>query len=181
VLELAGLLVVRRGYNGGTFVAPPDFEEASEAITLTFHPGNMEINQLLEACQTIETRAAELAASHASELEVSELEELVQRIEQCVHLPARYLTAIVDFHLAITEMAHNAVFTLALQAMRNALIQELNRLISDQSLRTTIILELKDICKAISNHDSLQSGHFMRLHLRHLDQQCSGSNQFVRL
>ncbi len=33
VLELSGLLVVRRGYNGGTFVAPPDFEEASEAIT----------------------------------------------------------------------------------------------------------------------------------------------------
>ena len=26
VLELAGLLVVKRGYNVGTFVAPPDFE-----------------------------------------------------------------------------------------------------------------------------------------------------------
>ena len=42
-------------------------------------------------------------------------------------------------------MAHNAVFTLALQAMRNTLIQELNRLISDQSFRTTIILELKEL------------------------------------
>ena len=174
VLELAGLLVVRRGYNGGTFVAPPDFEEASEAITLTFQPGAMALDQLLEACKTIEARAAELAASHASELEVSDLEELVQRIEQCAHLPARYLTAIVDFHLAITEMAHNTVFTLALQAMRNTLIQELNRLISDQSLRTTIILELKDIWKAISHHDSLQAGQLMRLHLRHLDQRLSG-------
>ena len=67
VLELAGLLVVRRGYNGGTFVAPPDFEEASEAITLTFQPGHMALGQLLEACQTIEPRAAELAASRASE------------------------------------------------------------------------------------------------------------------
>src|SRR5436305_1379785 len=179
VLELAGLLVVRRGYNGGTFVAPPDFEEVSEAITLTFQPGNMALDQLLEACQTIETRAAELAATSASKLEVSDLEELVQRIEQCVHLPARYLTAIVDFHLAVTEMAHNAVFTLAWQAMRNTLTQELNRLISDQSLRTTIILELKDIWKAISDHDSFQAGQLMRLHLRHLDQQFSGSNQIV--
>jgi GntR family transcriptional regulator, transcriptional repressor for pyruvate dehydrogenase complex len=170
VLELAGLLVVRRGYNGGTFVAPPDFEEASEAITLTFQPGNMALDQLLEACQTIETRAAELAASHASDLEIGDLEEMVQRIEQCVHLPARYLTGIVDFHLAITEMAHNSVFTLALQAMRNNLIQELNRLIGDQEFRTTIILELKDIWKAISDHDSLQAGQLMRLHLRHLDQ-----------
>src|SRR5579885_1247938 len=64
VLELAGLLVVRRGYNGGTFVAPPDFEEASETVTLTFRPDHMAIDQLLEACQTIEARAAELAALH---------------------------------------------------------------------------------------------------------------------
>jgi GntR family transcriptional regulator, transcriptional repressor for pyruvate dehydrogenase complex len=173
VLELAGLLVVRRGYNGGTFVAPPDFGEASEAITLTFQPGNMAPDQLLEACQTIEARAAELAASHASDLEIGDLEEMVQRIEQCVHLPARYLTGIVDFHLAITEMAHNSVFTLALQAMRNNLIQELNRLIGDQKFRTTIILELKDIWKAISDHDPFQAGQLMRLHLRHLDQHLS--------
>jgi GntR family transcriptional repressor for pyruvate dehydrogenase complex len=170
-LELAGLLVVRRGYNGGTFVAPPDFEEASEAVTLTFQPGNMALDQLLEACQTIEARAAELAASHASELEINDLEEMVQRIEQCAHVPARFLTAIIDFHLMVTEMAHNSVFTLALQAMRNNLIQELNRLVGDLSLRTTMILELKDIWKAISDHDSLRAGQCMRFHLRHLDQQ----------
>ncbi len=170
VLELAGLLIVRRGYNGGTFVAPPDFEEVTEVITLTFQPGNMAADQLLEACQTIEARATELAASQATDLEISELEEMVQRIEQCEHLPARYLTGIVDFHLAVTEMAHNSVFTLALQAMRNNLIQELNRLIGDQQFRTTIILELKHIWQAIAAHDSLQAGQLMRLHLRHLDQ-----------
>src|SRR6516225_6321181 len=113
VLELAGLLVVRRGYNGGTFVAPPDFEEASEAITLTFQPGHMALDQLLEACQTIEPRAAELAASRASESEIDELTELVQHVEQCVHLPARYLTGIVDFHLSVTDVAQNSIFTLA--------------------------------------------------------------------
>src|SRR5256885_9031955 len=48
VLELAGLLVVRRGYNGGTFVAPPAFVEASEAITPTFRPRTMAIDHLLD-------------------------------------------------------------------------------------------------------------------------------------
>ncbi len=174
VLELAGLLVVRRGYNGGTFVAPPDFEEVSEVITLTFQPGNMALDELLEACRTIGTRAAELAASRASELEISDLEELVQRIEQCVHIPARYLTAIVDFHLTVTEMAHNSVYTLALQAMRNTLIQELNHLISDQELRTTIIVDLKNIYKAISDHDSRQARQMMLAHLSHLEQRLAG-------
>jgi GntR family transcriptional repressor for pyruvate dehydrogenase complex len=179
VLELAGLLVVRRGYNGGTFVAPPDFEEASEVLTPTFQPGTMALDQLLEACQTIEVRAAELAAAHASDLEISDLEELVQRIEQCAHLPARFLTAVVDFHLAVTELAHNAVYTLALQAMRNTLIQELNRLISDQQLRTTMIRELKEIWNAISEHNSHQAGHLLRDHLRHLDQRSTSNKPAV--
>ena len=173
VLELAGLLVVRRGYNGGTFVAPPDFEEASEAITLTFQPGHMALDQLLEACQTIEPRAAELAAIRASDLEIDELAELVQRIEQCVHLPARYLTGIVDFHVSVTEMAHNSVFTLSLQAMRLNLIQELNRLIGNQQLRKNIIVQLKDIYQAISHHDVPQAGQSMLAHLNHLNEQLS--------
>jgi len=173
VLELAGLLVVRRGYNGGTFVAPSDFEEASEAITLTFQPGHMALDQLLEACQTIEPRAAELAAIRASDLEIDELAELVQRIEQCVHLPARYLTGIVDFHVLVTEMAHNSVFTLSLQAMRLNLIQELNRLIGNQQLRKNIIVQLKDIYQAISDHDVPQAGQAMLAHLNHLNEQLS--------
>src|SRR5436309_15611314 len=102
VLELAGLLVVRRGYNGGTFVAPPDFEEASESITLTFRLGETTVDQLIEAALVIEVRAAELTARRASDLEIDDLQEIVQHIEQCVHLPARYLTGIVDFHLSVT-------------------------------------------------------------------------------
>ena len=43
--------------------------------------GNLARDQLLEACQTIETRAAELAASHASELEVSDLERASQLVD----------------------------------------------------------------------------------------------------
>ena len=113
-----------------------------------------------------------MAATRASELEIDELEELVQRIEKCVHLPARYLTGIVDFHLSVTEMAHNSVFTLP-QAMRLNLIQELNRLIGNQQLRITIILQLKDIWKAISNHDALQAGQLMHIHLNHLNEQLS--------
>src|SRR6516225_7463551 len=153
VLELAGLLVVRRGYNGGTFVAPPDFEDASEIITLTFNPENTSIDQLIEACRVIEVRAAELAAERASDLEITDLEETLTQMEQSVNVPARYLTATIEFHRALTEMSHNDIFILALSAMRNMLIQELNRLIGDQELRTVFIAHLREIWKAIADRD----------------------------
>ena len=150
---------------------PPTVSQSCAEISIT----SAEVDARIRTLQETEALLRkEQVSIDPGTLEASELEVLMQRIEQCVHLPARYLTAIVDFHLAVTEMAHNAVFTLALQAMRNTLIQELNRLISDQSLRTTIILELKNIWKAISDHDAFQAGQLMRLHLSHLDQQLSG-------
>src|SRR5256884_5280486 len=79
VLELAGLLVVRRGYNGGTFVAPPDFEGASETITLAFRLGETTKGQLIEAALATEGRAAEVAAQDASDLEIHELHGIIQR------------------------------------------------------------------------------------------------------
>jgi GntR family transcriptional repressor for pyruvate dehydrogenase complex len=172
VLELAGLLVVRRGYNGGTFVAPPDFEEASESITLTFRLGETTIDQLIEAALAIEVRAAELTAQNASDLEIDDLQEIIQRTEQSLNVPARYLTALIDFHMAVTELSHNTVFILALNAMRNLFIQELNRLISDQSnqkLRKTFILHQKEILKAIAEHDPQRAGQAMRVHLCHMN------------
>jgi len=171
VLELAGLLVVRRGYNGGTFVAPPDFEEASESITLTFRLGETTIDQLIEAALAIEVRAAELTAQNASDLEIDDLQEIIQRTEQSLNVPARYLTALIDFHMAVAELSHNTVFILALNAMRNLFIQELNRLISDQSdqrLRKTFILHQKEILKAIAEHDPQRAGQAMRVHLCHM-------------
>lgn len=165
VLELAGLLVVRRGYNGGTFVAPPDFEDASEAITLTFHPGSTSVDQLIEACQVIEVRAAELAAERASTLEVTDLEEMIKQMEQSVNVPARYLTAIIEFHTAITEMSHNDIFVFALSAMRNLLIQELNRLIGHQELRTVFIAHQREIWKAIADRDPNRAGEAMHFYL----------------
>jgi len=172
VLELAGLLVVRRGYNGGTFVAPPDFEEASESITLTFRLGETTIDQLIEAALAIEVRAAELTAQYASDLEIDDLQEIIQRTEQSLNVPARYLTALIDFHMAVTELSHNTVFILALNAMRNLFIQELNRLISDQSdqkLRKTFILHQKEILKAIAEHDPQRAGQAMCVHLCHMN------------
>lgn len=164
-LELAGLLIVRRGYNGGTFVAPPDFEYTSEAVTLTFRPGLMAVEQLIEACQVIEVRAAELAAERATDLEITDLEETIQRMEQSVHVPARYLTALIDFHVAITELSHNDVFILALRAMRNFFIQELNRLIGDHELRIIFISHQRDIWQAIAERDPERAAQAVRFHL----------------
>ena len=168
VLELSGLLTVRRGYNGGTFVAPPDFEDASEVVTFTLRLGHTTVEQLIEARDVIEVRAAELAAERATELEIADLEETIKRMERNMNVPARYIAADVDFHIAVAEMARNNVFAFTLSAIRNLLAQDLNRLICDRELRKTFIAHHHDIAEAIATRNPTRAGRAMKSHLQHI-------------
>ena len=166
VLELSGLLTVRRGYNGGTFVAPPDFEDASEVVTLTLRLGDTGLNQLIEAREVIEVRAAELAAERGTDLEAAELEAMTQRMAENIHVPARYIAADVDFHIVVAEMSRNNVFTFTLSAIRNLLSQELNHLISDRRVGRLFITHHRQITQAIAGRDPQGAGQAMRDHLQ---------------
>ncbi len=168
VLELSGLLTVRRGYNGGTFVTPPDFEDASAVATLTLHLGHTTVNQLIEARDVIEVRAAELAAERATDPEIATLEATIQRMERNENVPARYIAADLDFHIAIAEIARNNIFSFTLGAIRNLLAQDLNRLIRDRESRQVFIIHHRDIAKAIADHDATRAGQAMRYHLQHI-------------
>jgi DNA-binding FadR family transcriptional regulator len=63
----------------------------------------------------------------------------------------------------------NTVFILALSAMRSLLMQELNRLISDQKLCNTFVTHLQEIVKAIAEQDAQRAGQAMRAHLSHIN------------
>ncbi len=168
VLELSGLLTVRRGYNGGTFVAPPDFEDASEVVTLTLRLGRTTVNQLIEAREVIEVRAAELAAERATDLEAADLEAITERMEQNIHVPARYIAADVDFHLTIAEMSRNNVFIFTLSAIRNLLTQDLNRLVNDREVCQLLVAHHRQISAAIAEHNLALAGQTMRDHLQYI-------------
>ena len=98
VLELSGLLYVKRGYNGGTFVKPPDPADAFAATT----PIGTAITgweQLMEARKLIEVRTAELASARADDEEIAALGEAVQRMRAATGVPARFIDEDVSFHL----------------------------------------------------------------------------------
>lgn len=166
VLELSGLLDVRRGYKGGTFVAPPDFEEASEVATVSLQLGNTTVDQLTEAREVIEVRAAELAAGRCDDESITELEATLARMQENVSVPARFITADVDFHIAVAELSGNNVFVFTLSAIRKLLVQDLNRLIHESDIREQIIDQHRQIVTAIAAGDSERAGATMRTHVR---------------
>src|SRR5436853_2454829 len=61
-LEELGLLRIRRGAEGGAFVAAVDHEPVRRSLSLVLHLGKTSHKQLTEARMLIEPRVAQLAA-----------------------------------------------------------------------------------------------------------------------
>jgi len=170
VLELSGLLVVRRGFNGGTFVASPDFEYTAQVTSAALNGLQPGMEELIEVRAVIEVRTAELAAPRASAEEIATLEATVERMEHNLSRPAHYIGADVDFHLTIAEIAGNEIYLSLISSIRNLLKQDLNRLIQSVEVRQEFIAQHRAILEAIRQGDANEAGHAMRLHLQTIAQ-----------
>jgi GntR family transcriptional repressor for pyruvate dehydrogenase complex len=178
VLELTGLLYVKRGHNGGTFVKPPDPADAFSAHT----PIGVAVTgweQLMEARKLIEVRTAELAASRADEEEVEGLLESLARMRDVTTTPARFIKEDVEFHLRIAEAARNEVFLSVVASLRTALKNETNDLIALDGAVDEILADHEVICGRIAGRDSAGAGKAMGRHLQHMEMQLTNTHQAV--
>lgn len=168
VLELTGFLYVKRGYNGGTFVKPPDPAD-SFAATTPFGRATTGWEQLMEARKLIETRAAELASARADDEEIAGLWEELERMRSVIGVPARFIDQDVGFHLRIAEVAKNEVFVDVITSVRNYLKKETNELIAQEGALQEILDDHERICHRIAARDPAGAAQEMARHLQNME------------
>ncbi len=176
VLELTGLLYVKRGYNGGTFVKPPDPADAFAATT-PIGTATTGWEQLMEARKLIEVRTAELASARADEEEIAALEEDMQRMRAVVGVPARFIDEDVGFHLHIAEAAKNEVFLSVISSVRTSLKKETNELLVQDGAVEEILADHEAIYRRIAARDPAGAAQEMGRHLQSLESRMERAKQ----
>ena len=117
-LEELGLLRIRRGAEGGAFVATVDHEPVRRSLSLVLHMGKTSHKQLTEARMLIEPRIAQLAALRARKEDIARLERvLVQEEEEAARRTGPFRPTYSKFHRSIAECSRN----LPLSVLMNAL------------------------------------------------------------
>lgn len=169
ILELSGLLIVRRGFNGGTFVRVP--EEDHLASTPVAFPAldSVSLDQIMEARRTIELKTAALAATRATTSEILNLRRLVGRMRSSLHIPAKLIAADVDFHSAVAEAARNDVFYLTINSIRTALKHTTNKLVVQVGAPEETLRDHTEILKGIQERDPAEAARAMGVHLDHIE------------
>jgi GntR family transcriptional regulator, transcriptional repressor for pyruvate dehydrogenase complex len=118
VLERAGIVSVKRGAHGGTFVKtrwiPREIIARIEGETYE------EMRSLLEARRVLEGQAALLAGQRRTKKDIAALRALVEKLPDLVEDEDEFLAVDIQFHLRLAEASHNPVLA---RLLRDAMSQ----------------------------------------------------------
>jgi GntR family transcriptional repressor for pyruvate dehydrogenase complex len=121
-LSLMGLLDARQGE--GTFVSGLVAGSFMKPLAPMLTMGNIDILELIEARRIIESRAVALCALRASEDELVRISDLVDEMELNIGYIEHFNRLDLGFHMAISSGSHNSVLVATLEAIRDALYEQ---------------------------------------------------------
>lgn len=118
-LEARGLIDVRVGARGGLRIAKSDPDRLIDAFSIQLRLMGLSRDELFEAMSAIEPTAAELAAARATNAQLDELRELVERSRASFDDPRQFAALAVGFHQAVADASGNRALRASLGALRS--------------------------------------------------------------
>jgi GntR family transcriptional repressor for pyruvate dehydrogenase complex len=127
-LEELGLLRIRRGAEGGAFIAQFDHEPVRRSLSLVFGLGKTSHNEVTEARMLLEPTIARLAALRARPEDIAKLEQVLEQEEEEVRGAADSGTTAGQFHRAIAECAGNVPLVVLMNALADLTAESVSAL-----------------------------------------------------
>ena len=81
ILKQKGLITIKRGYGGGTFIADMTVDKASEGLAFLIRQKRISVDELAEFRECAEGFAASLAAERSTKEEIAELKAVVSQMK----------------------------------------------------------------------------------------------------
>lgn len=166
VLESQGLIKIRVGAGGGTFVAQPNSEFVTESLTNMLRLHRTSIRDLVEARQIIETNIVALAAERATAEDIAKIQTAIDHARAGRAAADPHFTPhSVEFHVALAEAAKNQVLLFTVNSFRTLFYQVVEKLIPDPAMAERAIDDHQEILTAIQARDAARARELMRAHL----------------
>jgi GntR family transcriptional repressor for pyruvate dehydrogenase complex len=128
-LEEIGLLRIRRGAEGGAFIAQFDHEPVRRSLSLVLGLGKSSHEEVTEARVLLEPSIARLAALRANPEDVAKLEQvLIQEEQEVRHGSTDSGTTAGRFHRAIAACAHNMPLVVLMNALADLTAESVSNL-----------------------------------------------------
>lgn len=168
VLEHSGLIFIKAGAHGGSFVRAPKPDDLVRDLNIFIRLGGATMDALTDFRVVLEGQNAAWAAKRASASELAQLRKIVGQVrdmEQHDQQAAAMDELDAAFHIAVAEMAHNELSLAAVQGITPALRQLVGLL--PLHAHHEAAQEMGAITEAITAHRGVEARDLMRAHIRH--------------
>jgi GntR family transcriptional regulator, transcriptional repressor for pyruvate dehydrogenase complex len=162
-LELKGLLVVRRGYRGGTFVRHPEPDDAPHELHT--NPGlDSDVYDVLTVRLQLEPTSARLAALNGGD-DRRQLGQAVRLERASQDRPAAFIAHAAALHLRLAELSGNAVLQSMIDSLRPLIRRDLNTVLQVPRGCQAVIGGHELLVGAVVRGDAESAESAMRSHL----------------
>ena len=160
-LEAMGIVEIRKGIKGGAWIARENPDRFADALSIQLQLIGVTADEIFDAQLSIETRAAELAATCAS---AENLEEMQLALNACEAASAdlqAFTATSIRFHELVVEASHNRVLLAQFRALRFVL-QPLLEPNTTEEVARRVIRSHATLLRAISAGDAEKAGEVMK-------------------
>jgi GntR family transcriptional regulator, transcriptional repressor for pyruvate dehydrogenase complex len=166
-LELIGLLEPRQGM--GTVVCEPSAAALSGPLTAVILQKRKLVGELLEVRKVIEPPLAWRAARHATDGQIAEMEQILQRQQGKVDRGELSIEEDNDFHYLIALAADNSVMLRMVDVVMDMLLETRQRSLQIGGRSQKSLAGHRRILAALKRHDPAASQSAMLRHLEEIE------------
>ena len=123
ILEISGLVNIKKGPSGGIFVANVYHKPIKDSLRNLILSGELTTDHLFDARLLIEPHIAREAARHATKKDLRALEKLMIDSEAHLDDPVRLRRNNLDFHLLLARASGNPVLSLLLESIFELMVE----------------------------------------------------------
>jgi GntR family transcriptional repressor for pyruvate dehydrogenase complex len=121
ILIAKGLVETRHGF--GTFVRQMDDQYFSQHLSMLMRLNSQTIEHLHQVRSILEVEVAAIAASQATDEEITELDQYLEQMESLAEDPVAYARVDGEFHRCLARIAHNPLLVMLLDSVSSLLYE----------------------------------------------------------
>ena len=165
VLEVLGLIEIRKGIAGGAFVAEVDMKTTIHSLINFIHFQPVSIREITMLRYLIEPTVAQIAASRMTDVDVQNLKKI---IGETIESGGSELSKEIGFHRYLARMAGNTLLTLIIDFIDNLLEGIKGRLDLGPDFYREVREAHQIILECLIQKDSIAAGIAMKNDLLHV-------------
>lgn len=172
-LEQAGLIYVKQGSEGGTFIKQTDPAVITRSFSDMIRLGNIALRDLTEARLGIEKMILEFAINKINGNDLDLLRMNIEEGEKFVYEETRASDSHIKFHLLLAKSTKNPVFEVILEPIMNIVFSFLREVERPKEYIYRVLNSHKKIYKAVEERDITVAKEKMEEHLLDVNSQFS--------